>query len=282
MKKNRKMSKSTVITILVLLSMAVIAGGIKLTSYVSANSNHEKINVSKRALNDDFFNSMNEKELIHYKMLNSIYSVDTVKAKINDMAKGAYNEDITYITDIKNKKSYSSTIDNSTKENKETIISNNIPIEFDNIQKTYKEFRQEEDIVEYEESYIRLLKPSERYKDNRGYYINNQFAFLGYGSDTIFGNTVVDKLSNYDNWNIVKETTYLNRQCIEVSIKMEKSNQGDNLDVIVDKETGIILERKSLMGQSDVRMDIKVVELEINPTIDSKIFEKDKSEYTKQ
>ncbi|MBW6411664.1 hypothetical protein [Clostridium weizhouense] len=276
--KNKKLFFIALITLLVSI---VIITKIYINTTDNKDNNIELPSyVDSIIINDDFFNSMSEKEVINYKILNSIDFFKNVTGKYTYTDKiSKYNEVVKYCADIENKKSYVSIISDDGNTNEEIIYKDNIQRQFDNIKNLYTDFQGTEYVVNEN---IRKLKPKDRYNKKNGEFIDRRDGdFLVQDNITLFNQEIQSYLKNYDNWEIEGDIDYLNRKSILINGKLGFTGKsGENkFKIIVDKETGIILNLDFLDKDNNTLMSMETNEINIDKNIDPSIFEKSTDAY---
>ena len=129
---------------------------------------------------------------------------------------------------------------------------------------------------------IRKLKPKDRYNKKNGEFIDRRDGdFLVQDNITLFNQEIQSYLKNYDNWEIEGDVDYLNRKSILINGKLGFTGKsGENkFKIIVDKETGIILNLDFLDKDNNTVMSMETNEININKDIDPSIFEKSTDAY---
>ncbi|MFT8351408.1 hypothetical protein [Clostridium saccharoperbutylacetonicum] len=128
---------------------------------------------------------------------------------------------------------------------------------------------------------IRKLMPKDRYLKNGEYIYRNDGNFLYESNKTLFNQEIQSYLKDYDKWEIEGEEDYLSRKAILISGKLGFTGKsGENkFEIIVDRETGIIL-RLDLLGKDNtIIFSMETKEINIDKNIDSSIFEKSINDY---
>lgn len=288
-----KGNKKNIIIIVLIFALIIIVG---FGSYIRSKSNNKfyEIDVSNVEVNSAFFESMSEKELIHYKILNSIDFFNTAMGKY-EKKNNATNEqeNITYAVDVANKRSYGKYIDNSEKE--ELVVKDDKKIEINNISKTYREFSIE---IQPKDEVVKLLKPRERYLDRDTEIIRsgNKYAmeegfisridggFIYIGAESIFSlDYLPSYLKEYDNWDIVGHGEYLGRNYVEISGEIGLGKYSiSRFKSLVDENTGIILKMEFLNSKDEIISSLVTKNISLDVNIDESFFNIDLSGYTEQ
>jgi len=88
-------------------------------------------------------------------------------------------------------------------------------------------------------------------------------------------------LKDYNNWGIDGEEKYLDINCIKLKGRLGFTGKsGDNnFNVLVDKNTGIVLKFEALNSKGEVVRSLVTKNIKINGPIDTKLFEKDTKNY---
>lgn len=279
---NKKVKNIWIVLVILFISIVVITKiYINITNKKDSNVELPSY-VDSIIINDDFFSSMSEKEIINYKILNSIDFLKNCTGKYIYIDKTSkYTETIKYCADIENRWSYESIISDDGNENKEIIYKDNIRRQFNNIKKLYSEFQESENVAD---DNIRKLKPQDRYLKNGEFINRNDGDFLGENDKTLFNQEIQSYLKNYNRWEIQGEEDYLNRKAIVINGKLGFTGKSgeNNFKIIVDRETGIILKLDLLNKDNDVIMSMETKEISIDKNIDSSMFEKSVNGYNKE
>lgn len=218
-----------------------------------------------------------DKEEIHYKMINAVDNFKTCKGEfIEERSSGNSRMKCTFAVDTENKASVS-VEDWEGKEPVTLIYHDDKRKVFDDNDKTYREF---EEIQNKRKSTIvrpiRLyLKPDLNRTDH---------GYLGLSQFIISSSSLPYTLFIYEDWDYT-ESTFLERDVykLEGVIDPALSNmlQG-KFSLIMDKETGIILQFLSFDDNGNVKHKLECTSLEVNIPIDESVYNKDVSEYTRK
>ena len=274
-----KKIKNNILIIFLIIFIAIFIC-IKITG--NKETSHLPSYVNDVTVNEDFFQSMNEKELTVYKILNSIDFFKTAIGtyKYVDSSDNC-NEIVKYYVDIDNKKSYVNTQSEDGEVNKELICTENSKIYFDNIKRVYSEFPVSKTI---EIDYIRKLKPEDRYDKKSNEFISRQDGnFMVEVSEILFNQELQSYLKDYEKWNIQGEEDYLNRKAIYItgSLGFTSKNGSNKFELLVDKSTGIVLKLNFLNKDNKIISSLITTDIILDKTIESSIFEKGTSGYNK-
>lgn len=246
--------------------------GISIFGIIKNNGGKYPSYVKHAVINDEFFNSMSDKELICYKILNSIDFYNT--------AQGTYTEgneiDKQYTTN-----KYYADIDNRKTRlildsNYEVLVNNDKRYWIDKNKKTYKE----SEVFYEKDDNIAKLKVEDRYKET--IVTREDGEFLDILSVTLFNQSeTANSLKNFDNWSIAENISYLNREAVKINGNFNIVGKTDEktFQIIVDSNTGIILEKKTFNTQGNLVTSFETKEILIDKEIDDNIFNVDLSMY---
>lgn len=276
--KNRKM----VIALIILCIIGVIIG----THLVSTNKNDDDYPayVQTIEVNDEFFKGMSVKENILYKMFNSIDFYNTISGKYKTISNYEGNDlnndnmEIEFYVDTRNKNTY--TKQKGKGFNKEVTSNSDKVIIIDNDEKTYHENK----ITTEKDDIIHKLKVKDRFDKNGMFIKRKDTSFLNLLNDILCEQEVAYiQLSKMDSWDIVEEKLYLKRPSIYISGKFlnESKTEETDYNIIIDKETGIILKYNTFNKEGKVIRAIEVTEIEINKSIPQERFNVNLKNYTK-
>jgi len=274
-----KNSKSTIIFVATILLVVLGLYTYKISKGWVKSDN---IDVSKVVLNETFFSSMKGKELIHYKIMNSIdfFSSATGKFLRFDLP-SKLEEEITYQVDVKNRRSYYHTTNADKTEDLEILSNNGIKFELNNISRNYMQNKLQ---VLAKDEDIKKLKPVNRFSKKNGYIARDDNEYLLGTGDSLFNQTIASSyLKNYNNWSISGEEKYLGRDSVKIVGVLDftgKSHE-NNFIILVDKTTGIILKSEDLDINGKVIYSLTTTEIEIDEGLDKTVFEKTTTGYSK-
>lgn len=263
----------------------------KSDKYNDINSTNKDVDLSLIEVNEEFFNSMEEKELLHYKVINAIDFFDTAEGEI--VRYGVYNNDTTkYTIDIKNDRSLIH--QESNEKNIDSIFNNYNCIELDNINNTYQNIKVlTQDDVELSMpnnlkiSDLRKLKPKQRY--NKDGTILSRFSELLIDpavSKSILSESLMGMyMKDYDWWSIEESKEFIGRQCIKISGKkglVDTKSKAEKYTALIDTETGIILKYDEMTAEDKIVDGFETKYIKYNETYDSKLFEVSSEYYTEK
>lgn len=218
-----------------------------------------------------------DKEDIHYKMINAVDNFKTCKGEfIEERSSGNSRMKCTFAVDTENKASVS-VEDWEGKEPVTLIYHDDKRKVFDDNDKTYREF---EEIQNKRKSTIvrpiRLyLKPDLNRTDH---------GYLGLSQFIISSSSLPHTLFIYEDWDYT-ESTFIQRDVYKlegvIDPALSNMEQG-KFSLIMDKETGIILQFLSFDDNGNVKHKLECTSLEVNIPIDESVYNKDISEYTRK
>lgn len=259
------------------LSVCMVIAGINIFMGCSIGNNDYPSYVKNVEVNEEFLNSMSDKELIVYKMINSIDFYENAFGTFSKFNKeDESNETIEYWADIKNKKSHYIDSDGT-----ELLVKDNKRYFIDNNKKTYLE----DDIKDEKDDNIPKLKLKDRLANSEKYAYRRDGAFLDILEESLFNqNEAFSEIKGLDNWEINKEVDYLGRKAVEITGKIigERDFGGKSFYVLIDKETGIVLVFRYLDVNNNVLYSLETKNIQIDKGISDKNFEKDLSGYKKK
>ncbi|MBP2022676.1 hypothetical protein J2Z44_002499 [Clostridium punense] len=217
-----------------------------------------------------------EKEEIQFKMFNAMDNFKTCKGEfIEERAMGNYSMKVSFVVDKENKSSMSIN-DEKGKENITIILHKDKRKVFDDNDKIYREF--EERTFKGRPTILKpiqlFLNPSKKREDR---------DYLGI-SDYIISSPIVTYMFFYEDWNYT-ESTFLGRDVYKLEGVIDKSltqHYQGKFSLIMDKETGIILQFLSFDDNGGMKSKIECTKLELNTPIDESVYNKDTSGYVKK
>ena len=130
------------------------------------------------------------------------------------------------------------------------------------------------------DEFIRSLQPKDRVnifhnRKNIEYFPKDNIQFLC-DEYSFLEKMIRDK----DSWIVLEETTYLNRPVYHLAAKAADERPWVNkISLIVDKETGLVLEKTEYDKHNEIFLSSKVNKLELNQTIDGNTFNLDYNKY---
>ncbi|MGL4731119.1 MAG: hypothetical protein ACRCW0_06010 [Clostridium sp.] len=218
-----------------------------------------------------------DKEEIHFKLFNAVDNFKTCKGEfIKESALENSNIKYTFTVDVENKSSVS--IENNSGKAPITLIYHDDKRKvFNDNDKTYREF---EEIQSKEKPIlvkpIRLFLNSELSRKDTGYLGMSQFI--------ISSDSLPNYLFIYEDWEYT-ESTFLDRSIYKIDgvtdSALSTTNDG-KFSLIMDKETGIILQYLCFDDTGNVKDKLECTSIEINAPIDESIYNKDTSGYVKK
>jgi len=224
-------------------------------------------------------NSLNypDKEEIHFKMINAVDNFKTCKGEfIEERAIDNSRMKCTFAVDTENKTSVN--VDDTEGKEPITLIYHDDKRKvFDDNDKSYREF--EEKQSEKKPTIVRPIRLFLKPELNR-----TDLGYLGISHYIICADSLTSYLSFYEDWDYT-ESTFLGRDVykLEGVIDPALSNmmQG-KFSLIMDKETGIVLQFLSFDENGDVKYKLECTNLEVNTPIDESVYNKDTSGYVKK
>lgn len=272
-------SKTGIFIIVPILLILIISISVYMKNKGFFNKTDE-IDVSNVILNEEFFSSMSEKELIHYKILNSIDYFKNVSGELEKTdVKYGDNLKVNYVIDVENRRGYVHSI--SEAEDSEIICDNGNQLQIDNVKKSYREFKLE---VYPKDETLKKLKSKNRYSEKEGYMERRDSEYILGADYSVFDQEFSPgELKDYSTWDIKGEENYLGRNCVLIEGNLGSvGKSGDKtFRKLVDKDTGMILKSERLNSKGEVVLSTIVKSMKINENINSKVFEKNLKGYTK-
>ncbi len=265
-------NKKIIVLLLIIIMIGIgILGAYKYRENISSKYPEY---VRYTTINDEFFNSMTEKELMCYKVINSIdfYNNASGTYKKNNNISDEFLE-IKYYVDVETNKSYIIMNDNN-----QVLIKDNKKFWMDKNKQTYKEYK----IINEKDNDIPKLKVKDRFDDKEGFISRSDGNFLDLLGETLFGqNAYAYGLEFFDKWEIDEETTYLNRGAIKISGEYNYvgKTQEEKYNMVIDKATGIVLKYESFDNDNNVVNSLETTEIHVDEGISKDIFEIDLSKY---
>lgn len=217
-----------------------------------------------------------EKEKIHAKVINAVDNFKTCKGEFiqeipnNNLTKG------TFIVDTENKTSVG--IDDTKGRAPITLIyHDNKRKVYDDNDKSYREF--DEVIPKGNHTTVRPLKLYLNPELNR-----KDLAYLGISNYIICADAIQMYLFSYEDWDY-EETTFLEREAYKLEGTIDPSFTNmckGQFSLIMDKETGIVLQFLSFDENGSVKYKLECTRLEINVPIEDSVYIKDSAEHVKK
>lgn len=218
-----------------------------------------------------------EKEKIHLKIYNAADNFKTCKGEfIEERAVDNSNMKCSFIVDTENKASI--TVDDAAGKKPVTLIYHNDKRKvFDDNDKIYREF---EEIQPKRKSAISNSLDLFLHPD----HARSDLGYLGISKFIISADSIAWGLHFYEDWNYT-ESTFLGRDAYKlegvIDGALTKHNQG-KFSLMMDKETGIILQFLSFDDNGGIKDKIECTKLELNTPIDESVYSKDTSGYAKK
>lgn len=146
-------------------------------------------------------------------------------------------------------------------------------------EKTYMEFLVQK-VSEEEQQAIKMLNGNERLV--RGFRSNEGGMYVGFAYQ-IINSELVLYLKEYEDWNF-EETEYLNFPAYQltgtIGSTVSQNNAGP-FEMIVHRDTGVVLVYKSFNDNGDILLSIDTKEILFDKDVDPSVFELDLSGYEK-
>lgn len=259
-----KINKKTIIIISILLVL-IVGGGVT-TVLLKGNKSEDKYPeyVKHIKVDNKFFEGMTEKELLMYKVLNSIDFYKNVSGTYNN-----FNSDegeVHYYVDNEKKRTY-------IKSNLyEVLVKDNNVVSMEYGRHKVSEFAVNDVVDEY----IPKLKVKDRIDDEEQFIGRVDTEYLQQARTTLLNEEEgAYLLRNIGNWEI-EWCTYLERDAAKIESKMEfESKDGiEKVVYIVDKETGIILEHRRLDKNNNTIYGFETTEIKVDKGIADEVFDK--------
>lgn len=283
MKKNSK--KNFVILLLLGIAfVSIIIIQIRMNPKMIGTTDESKKYSKLPKLNEQTISKLSENDLILYKILNSIDFFSTAEGNFESTNK-TINSDVKsdFAVDIKNRKNFVSYSDISYGDNATVIIDNNKKIDFDETQKTYREFEYK---VPSKDNIIKWLYPKDRYDSNGNLVERQEGILLLHDSDVLFNQSSVgtNLSKKFSNWNLDGEGKYLGRDCVKIKGKLNNNGEFGEcaFEVWVDKNTGIIMKFDQMDDNNQVVLETIINKIKIDEPINPNVFTKDTTKYKKK
>ncbi|MEG2656909.1 MAG: hypothetical protein RSA29_14535 [Clostridium sp.] len=256
--------------------------------------------VSDVEIDEIFFSSMDEKELIHYKILNSIDFFSSVEGQFNTFNIFFSDATVTYAIDIKNKKSHVTT--NEEGKDLDYTYNNGKAVELNNLEKNYREIKcnynenalsninaQRNNITEKDDITANIqikdlnrLKPRQRY-DFTGVLLGRSYElFSGTGISILSQGIMVCSMNDYSKWDIEGEETFLDRVCTKISGNLnviDKRSKSEKFIAWVDTETGVVVKYYEEDGNGKQTSGFETIYIKYNNALDENLFTLDFDKY---
>lgn len=223
-------------------------------------------------------------------MLNSIDYFDTAEGSFEYYSKRANSVMlINYSIDIPNQLSYNSTSCVSNHEDvAEYIFNNGNGKTIINKNKQFTEYELPK--LDRESDTLKNVKPKDRYKTNKTVIddpseapLTRSTLLLGPSQDSLCNqNVALGFLQNYNSWNISGEETYLGLDAVKITGQSNDyyaNRFGKNFEMLVEKNTGILLKFEVFNSQDDVGTSLITREIKIDKNINLNKLNKDLTGY---
>ncbi|CAM2753663.1 hypothetical protein HAHI6034_04465 [Hathewaya histolytica] len=234
-----------------------------------------KVNPIGKKIKNNF--NYPDKEKIHFKMINAVDNFKTCKGEFNEESTMLnLNGKYTFAVDTENKSSVS-VIKESGKKPVTLIYHDDKRKVFEDEDKSYREFEEKQ-----EKEKPTIVRPFELYLNptsNR-----TDIGYLGVSSDIICAEAFSKYLYIYEDWNYT-ETTFLGRNVYKLEGVIDPhlgGNMKGKFSLLMDKETGIVLQFLSFDDNGKIKDKLEVSKLEVNTPIDKALYNKSTSGYTKK
>lgn len=218
-----------------------------------------------------------EKEEIHFKLLNAVDNFKTCKGEfIEEIASQNARMKCSFIVDAEN--STSVTVYDTEEKKPITLIYHDEKRKvFDDNDNTYKEF--EEIKYKGKPTIVRPFRLFVNSELNRA-----DINYLGASRYIICSDSITQYLFIYEDWNY-EESTFLGRGVYKLEGVIDQAlttmNKG-KFSLIMDKETGVMLQFLSFDDNGNVKYKLECTKFEINTPIEENIYIKDTSGYVKK
>lgn len=220
-----------------------------------------------------------EKDKLVLKILDSTEYFTTVEGEFEEFDRKLNTINTTEFTvDVENRRSIGTYTSNGTK--KQTIIifeDQNKEYQLDEVNRTYREFELTGDLKQAEN--IDTLTAAERLVSGNARTIvqYDGFAFR------IINSELVLYLQRFEDWEF-EEITYLDLPCYKLTGVIDEtvsSSLNGPFEMIVHKETGLVLGYRSFDENNEVRKSLTLKWIKIDEGLDEDTFKKDLSAYKK-
>lgn len=318
MNKLKKLKKALLISglslfllgLVSLLSCYFIFGGEPITESLYSKEPSLQLLYDRGEYKKVNLEELSEKDLILYKMLNAVDitdNYDTIKAKYETYSTYEISSETHEIIEgqptgvQKDKVKMDLLVDNTLGKTLQTTYINNEPnpvlaLTYNDGERytflhpgdktyydggTYYAMGEDYRIEPTEVAFIQALHP----KDRGGIYFDRLNEFGQPLPMQLFMNdyrVIQVLIFEYNNWNIVAEKEYLGMNCLVLEANLSHSIEMETtkLDLVVDKNTGIVLEKNSYDANNKLLSSEKATEFKVNEPIDPSAFVFDLTGYT--
>lgn len=285
------------ILILVILIIGVALGAVTFLNMKHKRENDpNRFNVTDKQIvnqdtalttevTNDFLKSMNEKQLIHYKIINSIDFFHTVKGEINQFGISFDNEDIKFNIDVKSNMSLIEI--NSKSKDIKTIFNDGKCRDFDENNKTYRDIQvvSQDEYEGVKKSDLSKLMPNQRYNEGNVILPRNTELLLGVDKSILSEAILGTYMKDYSKWNIEGNEEFLGRKCVKISglrYGKDERSKAEKYIALIDDETGIVLKYDELDANDKAVNGFSLKEIKFNEAMNKDIFNLDVEGYSKQ
>lgn len=285
------------ILILVILIIGVALGAVTFLNMKHKRENDpNRFNVTDKQIvnqdtalttevTNDFLKSMNEKQLIHYKIINSIDFFHTVKGEINQFGISFDNEDIKFNIDVKSNMSLIEI--NSKSKDIKTIFNDGKCRDFDEKNKTYRDIQvvSQDEYEGVKKSDLSKLMPNQRYNEGNVILPRNTELLLGVDKSILSEAILGTYMKDYSKWNIEGNEEFLGRKCVKISglrYGKDERSKAEKYIALIDDETGIVLKYDELDANDKAVNGFSLKEIKFNEAMNKDIFNLDVEGYSKQ
>lgn len=245
---------------------------------VTKLSKEEEELLKTTPLGEKVKNNLNypDKEKIHFKLFNSVDNFKTCKGDFIEENADISNMKCTFAVDVENKSSVST--DTTGGKAPITLIYHDDKRKvFDDTDKSYREFEE----IQYKGKPT-IVKPIRLFLNPE--LRRTDISYLGLSNYIICSDSLPTYLFIYEDWEYT-ESTFLDRDVYKlegvISSALSNMNQG-KFSLIMDKETGIILQFLSFDDNGNIKYKLECTNIEINTPIDKSVYDKDTSGYVKK
>lgn len=218
-----------------------------------------------------------DKEELHFKLYNAVDNFKTAKGEfieewpnLTDSMKGSF------IVDVENKTSVT-VHETEGKKPITAIYYNDKRKTYDDNNKIYREF----DEVQHKGKNM-IVRPIRIFLHPA--LTRSDTAYLGVSNFIISNGAIPTYLAAYEDWEYT-ESTFLGRAAYKLEGVIDRSMTErcyGKFSLIMDKETGIILQFLSFDDNGNIKHKLECTNLQLNMSIDDSVYNKDTSGYAKK
>lgn len=239
----------------------------------------EESTLESNPIGEKIRNSFNypDKEDIHFKMFNAVDNFNTVTGTFFEESTMDNNRmESTFAVDTKNKTSV--TTDKTEGREPITLIYyDDKRMVYDDNDKSYREFEEKQSMDKpILARPIRLFLNPELKREDVGY--------LGVSHFIISSESIPNMLFIYEDWDYT-DSEFLGRDVYKLEGKIDAALSSmceGKFSLLMDKETGIVLQFLCFDENGEVKYKIECTELQVNTDIDESIYNKDTYGYVKK